>query len=216
MIDKRDSRDLAAALHMEAAFLRLAQGVYQQAQTEQQQENRQQKLLTQVKRKQLKKIQQEASAEQGAAQAEKGKLGVKTKQSEDQQSGHPDQIPEYISFLQIGQQQQTAQQQDPQREPCAGFSASVPLKLPGALLNLCVIGTLRLAGDLRRKGLALHSQQLVHGNTEGLCQLWQHGDIGTGLVVFPFAHRLGCDPQQLRQPVLGQSQPLAVGDDAFS
>ena len=38
MIDKGDSRDLAAALHMEAAFLRLAQGVYQQAQTEQQQD----------------------------------------------------------------------------------------------------------------------------------------------------------------------------------
>ena len=41
-------------------------------------------------------------------------------------------------------------------------------------------------------------------------------DVRAGLVVFPFAHRLGGDTHFLCQLILGQPKPLPVSDDPFA
>ena len=64
--------------------------------------------------------------------------------------------------------------------------------------------------------LRLDSQKGVGAHAEYPRQLGQHGDVGAGLVIFPFADSLRRDTKLIRQPVLGDAKPLAVRSDSFS
>ena len=60
------------------------------------------------------------------------------------------------------------------------------------------------------------SQQLICRDSKYICQERQDTNIGAGLIVFPFADRLGCDAQLLSQLFLCQSQALALCGNSFS
>ena len=60
------------------------------------------------------------------------------------------------------------------------------------------------------------AQQVVGSDTKNIRQLRQHGDVGAGLVIFPFAHRLCGDTKLFSQRVLRQTEALAVFYDSFS
>ena len=57
------------------------------------------------------------------------------------------------------------------------------------------------------------TQKLVCRAVKNLSQPGQCGDVRAGLVVFPFAHRLGCDTQLIRQLILCQLHLFTQGDD---
>ena len=209
---------LAGALVIEpvAGIFGFAQGIGQQADAKQDHKGRPDDLAAQLEGEKADVFQQEIAAQQHKACIGPGEF-LAAEQAQHQQEGGPGQAPEaHIGLHQIIDQQQRAHQQHPAGEADAAAAAGIPMEFPFAAIHMQAVAVAIFHHFRFPGGHLPGAQQLVHGDAEDLGQLGQRGNIGAGLVIFPFADGLGGHTQFFCQLILGHMHSFAVQYDPLA